>query len=392
MWYLIITMLIGIYILINQYIPGDITTVYIIQPILWIALAVTTIIVAQQEGLNILQFKRIKKWYLGKTPKHAGLMLGAFHIAALIIIGIMFGFGKSPYSHTTTALLRNAFFIGSFVIGTEITRAYLIKKGASKKKYTTIVLVLTSIIFLIISITPNQFEKLFFTNPEQSLKFLGATLITALAINVLASYLSYLGGALASIPYMLAITGFEWFSPILPNPHWTMLALIGTIAPAIGFIILQNSIEPFIEVRKTKKHKRKQSSGQGWTAIAVFGLIAIFFSYGYLGVTPVVVYSGSMQPEYQVGDMAIIDEIEVANIKEGDVIQFIRDNTTIMHRVVEIETTEKGERIFIVQGDANKEPDIEPVTDPQIKGKAIYNIPKIGWLQIYLRETIRKIA
>ncbi len=392
MWYIILTILLGVYILTNNILTKTTTEIYIIQPILWIALAIITTIIAKQDGLNIIKFKRIKRWYLGKTPTHAGLMIGGFHVAILIIVGILFGFGTSPYSHTPTALARNAFFIASLVIGTEIARAYLIKKGCSKKKYTTLVLVLTAILFLIISINPTQFEKLLFTNPEKTLEFIGATLITALAINVLASYLSYLGGAAASIPYILTITAFEWFSPILPNPHWTMLALAGTIAPAVGFAILQNTIEPFMEGKKHKKFKTKHSSGQEWTLIAVFGLILIFFSYGYLGVTPVVIYSGSMQPEYQVGDMVIIDEIPIENIKEGDVIQFVRDNVTIMHRVKEIELNQSGARTFVVKGDANKDPDPEPVIPAQIKGKAVFKIPKIGWIQIYIKETLKDFS
>jgi len=389
MWYLILTILIGIYILIHQFLTGDFTSTYIIQPILWLTLAITTIIIANQEGQNILKFKKVRRWYLGKTPTHAGLMLGGFHIALLIFAGIMFGFGTSPYSHSPAGIARNAFFVTTLLIGTEISRAYLIKKGSKTKKYTTLTIVLTTILFLIISITPQNFSKLLFTNPEQSLQFLGATLITALAINLLASYLSYLGGAMASIPYMGAIMAFEWFSPLLPNPHWTILALIGTIAPALGFIVIQNAIEPFIEIKKHKTHRRKQTSRQGWTIIAIFGLIMVFFSYGYMGVTPTVIYSGSMQPEYQVGDMVIVDEVSADEIQKGDVIQFVRHETTIMHRVIDIQTNQDGEKIFIVKGDANDEPDSDPVTAQQIKGEAVFNIPKIGWLQIYVKETIR---
>lgn len=388
MWYLILTLLIGIYILIHQFLPGDLTGTYIIQPIIWITLAIITLIIANQEGANIIKFKKVRRWYLGKTPAHAGLMLGGFQVSLLIFAGILFGFGNSPYSQSTTGIARNAFFVITLLLGTEISRAYLIKKGSKIKKYTTLTIVLTTFLFLVISITPQNFSKLLFTNPEQSLKFLGATLITALAINLLASYLSYLGGAMASIPYMGTIMAFEWFSPLLPNPHWTILALIGTIGPAIGFIVVQNAIEPFVEIRKHKTHRRKQNSRQGWTIIAIFGLIMIFFSYGYLGVTPTVVYSGSMQPEYRVGDMVLLDDISVENIEEGDVIQFVRYNMTIMHRVIEIQQNDDGEKIFIVKGDANDDPDSEPVTAPQIKGKAVFNVPKIGWLQIYVKETI----
>ena len=88
-----------------------------------------------------------------------------------------------------------------------------------------------------------EFSVLTFSNPVLALEFIGKTLITSLSINLLATYLSYLGGASASIGYIGILTAFEWFSPILPDPHWTVAALVGTIAPAVGFILIQDSLE-----------------------------------------------------------------------------------------------------------------------------------------------------
>lgn len=74
-------------------------------------------------------------------------------------------------------------------------------------------------------------------------------------MGLFASYLAYLGGALPAIGYMGLLKGFEWFSPILPDLDWALAALIGTIAPAIGFIIIQNSIQIN---QKTTSNRRKR--------------------------------------------------------------------------------------------------------------------------------------
>jgi len=56
-----------------------------------------------------------------------------------------------------------------------------------------------------------------------------------------------------------------------------------------------------------------------------------------------------------------------------------------VHRVVEIQESE-GQRVFITQGDANREPDATPVLPANVVGKAVFSIPKIGWAAIAVKE------
>ncbi len=82
-------------------------------------------------------------------------------------------------------------------------------------------------------------------------------------------------------------------------------------------------------VHERKKHTHRQKSvEQGWTAVAIFSVVIVFFSFGYLGVSPTVIYSGSMQPTLQVGDIVIIQKISIENLKQGDIIQ-VTETTTL---------------------------------------------------------------
>jgi len=393
MWYIILALIAAIYLLLNVFpIAGGEIQSYLVRPSLWLSLGIISFLIARNEGLNILKFKKVRRWGLGKTPIHAGLLLGGFQAALLIIIGIFFGFGKSPYSFTPKFLAINIFFVISLLIGTEISRAYLIKKAQkSSRKYITLSIVATTFLYTFLLLKPTDLSQLSLQNPEFLLEFLGSTLIVGIAVNLLASYLSYLGGATASLAYMGIIIGFEWFSPILPDPHWTVMALIGTIAPAIGFLVLQDTIEPFIE-KKRKFRTRRSSSRSGWTLTAIFAVIIIFFSYGYLGVEPTVIYSNSMFPEYDVGDIVIIDDVDPADIEIGDVIQYIReDKAIILHRVIEIEQDENGV-YFITKGDANNDADTSPVLHQNVLGKAVFKIPELGWIQIYFKSLFKPVT
>lgn len=390
MWYFVIGFLFLLYLLLNMVIPsqGMIGT-YILGPCLWIILTLIIFLFAQYNDLSILKFKRVRRWNLGNSPVQAGLLIGGFQIALLIIIGLFTSFGNSPYSFTPASILLNIFFVSTFLIGTEVSRAYLIKRGVQSRRYITSILILTTLLFVFIKITPNQLIGLTTASPDIILEFIGKTLMTGIAINLLASFLSYEGGATASIAYIGTLYAFEWFSPILPNPHWTILALIGTIVPAIGFNLIQGSHQEPTEQKK--RHHRKKRSEPGWTAVAIFSVVMIFFSFGFFGVNPTVIYSGSMQPTLQVGDIVIIQKTTVENLKQGDIIQYRKDNVTYVHRIYAI-TKDNQQTHITTKGDANDHPDPDQITPDRILGKSLFTIPQLGWIQILIQNTLRDLG
>ncbi len=395
MWYLILMIISLIYGLIYLIIPkifGGFIGAYIIQPLLWIFLAIVVIIVAKDEGLNIWNFKKIRKWEIGKTPFQAALLIGGFQISLLIIIGLFVGFGPSPYSHTPLFLLINSIYVGSALLGKELSRAYLIKKVSSRKKDLTLTIIIITIIFMFISIPLTQFTNLASSQPAEIFKFIGEYLIPGLAISLFATYLAYLGGALTAIGYIGIIQGFQWFSPYLPAVEWVHIAFVGTIGPAVGFLIIQNSIQIRLGKRIVRRKKIKDPA-LPWMAVAIICTLLIFFSFGYLGTQPTVIYSGSMRPNIDIGDVVLVSEIEVEEIKVGDIIQFKTEDITlpIIHRVYKIQDTDKG-LIFITKGDNNDIPDTNPIYPEEIMGKVVFNLPKVGWISIAIKDVLKNVG
>jgi len=64
----------------------------------------------------------------------------------------------------------------------------------------------------------------------------------------------------------------------------------------------------------------------------------------------------------------------------------VPEEATIMHRVIEIQETETGGKLFITKGDANDQPDSEPVMPENVVGKTVMTIPKIGWASIAVKQ------
>jgi len=394
MWYIILVILGLNYLLINLVLPSNVDSflgTYILRPLLWIFLSVIVFLIAKYEGLNIWKFNKTKKRGFGEKPIHLALIIGGFQISLLIFIGVFAGFGKSPYSFTPIGIIINLAFVISFLIGIELSRAYLVKKGSKSRKYSTLNIVLVALLFTLIQILPYKLGLLTFAEPIAALEFLAISLITAFSASLLASYLSYLGGASSSIVYMGMLMFFEWFSPILPNPHWIMLAFVGTIVPVLGYMIIQITIQPK-QTKKLKKSTKRSTSPQG-TIIAIFCVIIVFFSYGYFGVSPTVIYSGSMRPVFDTGDIVLISDVSAEEIKVGDIIQFQNQNMSmpVVHRVYEI--YEEGDNtIFITKGDANSDPDRAPVLPNHIMGKVVFNIPKMGWIPITFKNIVKSMG
>ena len=88
------------------------------------------------------------------------------------------------------------------------------------------------------------------------------------------------------------------------------------------------------------------------------------------------VITGSMEPEYDVGEVVISKEVDLKSIKVGDDIVYLGSygeysGKIIMHEVVAIDTDENGNLNFHAKGLHSSS-----VEDPQIKESQIYGVVK----------------
>ena len=72
-----------------------------------------------------------------------------------------------------------------------------------------------------------------------------------------------------------------------------------------------------------------------------------------LGYKPFIVLSGSMETELYKGDLAIVKNVDVNDLKVNDIIAFKdTDNYIVTHRIVEI-IKDNGVTKFVTKGDNN---------------------------------------
>ena len=131
--------------------------------------------------------------------------------------------------------------------------------------------------------------------------------------------------------------------------------------------------------------------------ILVINVTLIIKSYAHAdevpkigGYCPLIVLTGSMEPQIMEGDLIIVKQIDGADVSVGDVIAFFDpdgNGTSILtHRVVEV-LEEDGVRSFRTMGDANNgAADRLPVSETKLVG--IWNgarIPGAGNVAMFMQ-------
>ena len=108
------------------------------------------------------------------------------------------------------------------------------------------------------------------------------------------------------------------------------------------------------------------------------------------GYAPLIVLTGSMEPEIMSGDLIIVKQIDGKDVKNKDVIAFIDpdgNGTSILtHRVNEI--YEKDGKIFFkTQGDANDTEDRLPVSEDALVGVYVTRVGGAGNIAMFMQTT-----
>lgn len=108
------------------------------------------------------------------------------------------------------------------------------------------------------------------------------------------------------------------------------------------------------------------------------------------GYCPLIVLTGSMEPEINSGDLIICKQIDGDKVNVGDIIAFFDPDSTgsavLTHRVVGI-SEENGVLSFRTKGDANNAEDRLPVLADDLVGIYKSRIPGAGNAAMFMQTT-----
>jgi signal peptidase len=371
-------LLTAIYLVINLLLPhvpvNALIKTYLFQPVLW--------------GLFILAiwflpgYRTIARQSLRRNFLQIALGIGFLQVVLCIIGGLFTSFGRNPSSFTLQGIIENLFLIGLMLVGMEMGRARLVT--CLGKRHSVLALALATLVFSFISIPLSQVSG--FQMQIQSVNLVISSWVPLLAENLLASLLAMLAGARASLAYRGLLAAFWWFCPIIPDLTWSLKGLIGVAVPILGIIAVSTFYSAQANRGKSRRQARKATFPTGWIATALACVVIIWFAVGVFPFQPSVVPSGSMIPVIYPGDVVIVAKTQAGAVRRGDIIEYhnVKDNINIVHRVIEIQG-EGNQRFFVTKGDNNNAPDREPVPEQNVIGKMVFQIPKVGWISLFMK-------
>jgi len=372
-WVLLVPAVVVAYVLSHFRYPEILSggfNIYLAQPLTWL-------------GVGLLGYMG---WRFGLPDRPAvrlemvglAILLGLFDVSLSIFAGFLSRFGLSPYGHRLDVLLGNLLYVGTTLAGVEMARAYLMALVGRKRPLLGLILV--SLLFALAAVPPARVGV--FESAISAVRFGGESLLPLLAESLLASLLAQLGGPIAAIAFRAVPAIFEWGMPVLPNPPWALSALFGTMAPAIGMLVVQAQQASNVPERRLASNPRPSA----WLLATFAGVALIWFNQGVFGVRPTVVSGVSMRPALRAGDLVLTTDVAPEKIAVGDIVRFRVGGSYVLHRVVEIRQAAGLE--FITRGDANNVDD-PPLPASAVEGRVVTVLPGLGWPSIVVRLVLQ---
>lgn len=296
------------------------------------------------------------------------------------LFGIIIGFAKTNNYYTLSGFRDFIIPLVLLIILKEFLRYMVLTKSDGNK-----ILTITTIILFIILDVSNAIYYNSFSNNYDSFIFVSLTLLPAISNNIVCTYVTKNTGYKPAILYLLSIELYQYLLPIIPNPNEYLLSIIKLLVPILyGFSIYRFYKKDKDEIISRDYKKRKINS---LIPALIISVVAVYFTSGYFHYYMVAIASGSMTPNINKGDVALIEKIDgnYEKIKEGQVIAYKYNNVIVVHRVIKI-IKDDDSYYFYTKGDNNSEADNYAIEEQMIIGVVNIKIPYIGIPTVWLNS------
>ena len=352
----------------------------LIQQILWFGLAFYCYYASDKESFRNRD----------KTGKiQIVIIFTIIYLMVYFVLGLLFGYKRSPYAHTFSAILTNIWVFIPVIFFQEYIRAVLVR--FTKRNETLLV-----IIFLLFSLIELNYGSMgaSFATRESAFKYISSTLLPTLTKNALFTYFALVCDYWPSIIFRTAVMAMNILLPIFPDLDWFVTGLLELSTYVIMFISVNymNDLSKRVTVR-TSRRAQRTSNPKVTIPLLVVLLIFVCFVAGFFTYRPIAIVSDSMVPKFARGDAVVVKKLsnkEKKSLKKNDIIQYSLDGRTIVHRIHKKIKHENGNITYQTKGDNNNAPDDKLVTLKQVKGKVTFVVPYAGWPSVLIYDFLKE--
>lgn len=353
--------------------------VYVVKPLTWLFIGVIAFIFFRNDAITNKKYK--------KEVDFCVVITTLVYFLIYFILGYIKGFAHNPYDQTISGIITNVWSFVPAVIVREYVRYYMINNCSQKKILLWAFLI--SLLFTFVDLNLFKFDS-YFATTLTTIEFFMQTFIPSLITNLFLTYISYFSGFGAPVLYALLPQLIMYIIPILPDIDWATTSILTATVPFFSYVYINYQIN---KMDKTiRKGEDKTVGIKGWLGMMLVIMLMICFGLGVFPFQPLVIGSNSMAPKIHKGDIVIIEDKDVKDVKKGDIIRYLLDGNYVVHRVVMINQDVNGKKIFITKGDNNNNIDLYPVKEYQYTGVVRVTIPYLGYPTIVLRELLNPSA
>lgn len=375
---LLIFYLIGRHFLINF---GMNKFTVLLNPLFWIFISIASYLMAKDEA-NMRMRNKV-------DIIQSVTIIIIIYCMIYFSLGLVFGYERSPYLHSFSAIVKN---IWSFVViigFQEYTRFQMIKLSPKKISYYAII----TLIFIIVDIDFWSFTS-HFTNNVDFFKYASQNLVPLLVSNCLYTYLAITSANVSATLYRGIMVLMVYLLPIYPSLNWLIESMIRIILVII--VALYVNYVDLKAARIITRRQLKKESIFSYIPYVVVLVVVVCFIGGLFKYQPIAVLSNSMLPEFARGDAVIVEKFgkdnvnDLKKLKKGNILYFSKNNTLVIHRIVSIKELENNKFEFTTKGDNNNSKDSWVVTNDEVIGVAKFMMPYIGYPSVLVSEMLRK--
>lgn len=340
---------------------------FIVNPLFWIIFIIAT---------SVMTAKTNEGTKLSGSIFEYTLIAAFINIGIYILAEVFVDIGKNPYSLSAKGILMNIYIYILPIVAKEYTRFKLINNVYEKDKNFMAALITVIYIYVDIGLID-------FSDTYNVTKLLFSNILPIISENVMCTYIAMNKLYKPAMWYRIITFSFWLVFPILPKVPWIMNSVIDTIIPAILFIYIRY-LRKKNELQKDRK-EIEVTDPKSIIPLAIVVIMILWFGMGIFPIRPIAIATGSMEKTLMVGDVAILKKCTANDLEVGDIVQYQKENFTVIHRVIS-KYTEKGKIYFITKGDNNKDPDKDPVDESQVIAKEIFAVRYLGLPAVFLNK------
>ena len=307
------------------------------------------------------------------------ILMGAFY---------MLGF-KTGFSNSYSSIFKNyispiAWIKVFLIVGLSELIRYVVVNIECRKKFFNFsyqALMVIILFFVEMNIATKSYN---FSSFNQLYEFFALIFVQSISKNLLLNYVTKRYGIKPCLCYRLIMDLYIYILPIVPKINVFIEGVILLVFPYVVYSLLKsledhNKLEP---IRKTKKHNKISTIIFSVVFAVLVALVSREFEYAMIAIG-----SGSMTGTVNKGDAVVYKRYhkDTDTLKEGDIIVYLKENMTIVHRIYRVYTLD-GETVYQTKGDYNENADNWVVKKGDITGIVKFRVLLIAWPSVYINE------